>query len=146
MQRFNQAWLLDPNNPYTYLGFAILLNKDEKKCKAMIMFMQAHKKGLQESGFLADYAQTSSACALSKEKTQQAELFNDANDLHAQATQTPNKQIRAYAYQSWAKSYFLQDDFVNSQAMLEESKKLGGKIDTAFENSLNEKIKGHILK
>ena len=139
MQRFNQAWLLNPNNPFIYLGYGLLYNNEKKPCMAVTMFMQAYKRSLNESGFLSDYAYTTTNCALTKESQLQKELFSDANALHNQASKTPNKRVQAYAYQSWAKSYFLQNDFSNSQAMLEQSKNLGAKIDEQLEQSLKEK-------
>lgn len=142
MRVFNQAWLLNADNPHIYLGFGVLLNKSNESCKAMVMFMRAHKKGLNESGFLADYAYTTSICALSKTVTEKNELFNSANKLHQQSIQTPNKPMRAYAYHAWAKSYFLQQDFANSKSMLEQTRKLGGTIDSSLEDSINEKTQG----
>ncbi len=141
MQRFNQAWLLNPDNAYIYLGYGLLYNNEKKPCMAVAMFMQAHKKGLNESGFLSDYAYTTTNCALTKENQLQKELFSDANDLHTQSSQSPNKALQAYAYHSWAKSYFLQNDFSNSQKMLEQSKSLGGNTDIQFEHSLKERLR-----
>lgn len=140
MQRFNQAWLLNPDNAYVYLGYGLLYNNEKKSCKAVTMFMQAHKKGLNENGFLSDYAYTTTNCALTKEKQLQNELFSDANDLHKQSSRSPNKALQAYAYHSWAKSYFLQNDFSNSQKMLDQSKNLGGNTDVQFEQSLKERL------
>jgi len=140
MQRFNQAWLLNPDNAYIYLGYGLLYNNEKKPCMAVTMFMQAHKKGLEESGFISDYAYTTTNCALSKETQLQKELFNDANDLHEQSSHSPIKALQAYAYHLWAKSYFLQNDFSNSQKMLETSKNLGGNTDAQFEQSLKEKL------
>jgi len=142
MKCFNQAWLLDNENPYVYLGFGLLLNKDELPCEATAMFKLAHKKGLKESGFLADYATTSTQCALINEKNERIELFNVSNELHNQASQTPHKLLRAYVYNSWAKSYFSQENFLKSQEMIELSKNLGGTIDTALLESIKEKLKG----
>ena len=142
MERFNQAWLLDHENPYVYLGFGLLLNKDELSCEATTMFKLAHEKGLKESGFLADYATTSTQCALIKEKNKRTELFNVSNELHNQASQTPNKSLRAYVYHSWAKSYFFQEKFLTSQEMLELSRNLGGTIDTALLELIKEKLMG----
>lgn len=140
MQHFNQAWLLNPDNAYVYLGYGLLYNNEKKSCKSVAMFMQAHKKGLNESGFLSDYAYTTTNCALTKENQLQKELFSDANDLHKQSSQSQNRALQAYAYYSWAKSYFLQNDLSNSQVMLEQSKNLGGKADTQFEQSLKERL------
>ncbi|MFT5396963.1 MAG: tetratricopeptide (TPR) repeat protein [Gammaproteobacteria bacterium] len=140
MQRFNQAWILNPDNAYVYLGYGLLYNNEKKSCKAVAMFMQAQKKGLNESGFLSDYAYTTTNCALTKENPLQKELFSDANDLHKQSSQSQNKALQAYAYYSWAKSYLLQNDLSNSQAMLEQSINLGGKVDAQFEQSLKERL------
>jgi len=140
MQAFNQAWLLDPNNPYPYLGFGLMLKNEKKFCKTIAMFLQAHQKGLYENGFLADYAHATTRCALTRENQLQKKLFDDANILYNRAIQTPNNALRAYVYHSWAKSYFLQNDFSNSLAMIEQSKILGGKIDAALDQSLKEKI------
>jgi len=140
MQRFNQAWLLNPDNAYIYLGYGLLYNNKKNSCMAVAMFTQAQKKGLNESGFLSDYAYTITNCALTKEKQLQKELFNDANDLHKQSSQSPNKSLQAYAYHLWAKSYYLQNDISNSQKMLEQSKNLGGKTDVQLEQSLKESL------
>jgi hypothetical protein len=35
MRRFNQAWLLDPNNPEVYAGFGSVLHDKGKNCEAM---------------------------------------------------------------------------------------------------------------
>ena len=140
MRRFNEAWLLNSKNAYIYLGYGLLYNNEEKFCKAMEMFTRAYKKGLIESGFLADYAYTTTKCALTKENQLQKALFNDANNLSHQASRTTNKRLKAFAYQAWAKSYFLQNDFINSQEMLKKAKKNDGAIDAIFEQSLKAKI------
>jgi hypothetical protein len=129
MNRFNQAWLLNPDNPYPYLGFALLMNKKEQPCEAYNMFKLANEKGLNESGFLADYAYTTSQCALLKEENEQQILFKLANKSHEAASQTSNKRLLAYVYHSWAKSYFIQNDLVKTKEMIEQSKNFGGKID-----------------
>lgn len=138
MQRFNQAWLLNPENPYVYLGFGLLLNKKEQSCEATKMFKLANEKGLEESGFLADYAYTSIQCALLKEKNERQELFDVSNDLHNKAAQTTNKPLRAYVYHSWARSYLLQNNFSKTKEMIDSSKSLGGKIDPALLQAIND--------
>lgn len=141
MQRFNQAWLLNPNNPYTYLGFGLLLNKEKQSCEACEMFKMANENGLKEGGFLADYAYTYSQCALLKEENERKALFKASNNLYKIATQTSNKRLLAYVYHSWAKSYYLQKDFLMSQEMIEQSKNLGGTIDSSLIQSLKEEDK-----
>jgi hypothetical protein len=136
MSRFNQAWLLNPDNPYVYLGFGLLLNKEKKSCEANKMFKLANEKGLKESGFLADYAYTSSQCALLKDENERQTLFNTSNNLYNVAIQTSNQRLLAYVYHSWAKSYYLQGNFLKSQEMIEQSKNLGGTIDSSLLQAL----------
>ena len=143
MERFNQAWLLNPKNSYIYLGFGLLLNKNEQSCDAYKMFKLANEMGLNENGFLADYAYTSAQCALLNEKDEQQKLFNISNDLHKQASLTPNKSLRAYVYHSWAKSFFLQNNFIKSLEMIEQSKTLGGSIDNALVQALKNNDSGN---
>jgi hypothetical protein len=132
MKRFNQAWLLNQENPFPYLGFGLLLNKTQQSCEAYNMFKLANEKGLKENGFLADYAYTTSECALLKKESEQIELFELSNNLHELATQTSNKKLLAYIYHSWAKSYLLQNDLIKTKEMIEQSKLLGGSIDTSL--------------
>ncbi len=139
MDRFNQAWLLNPENPYVYLGFGLLLNKEEQSCQANEMFKLANEKGLKENGFLADYAHTSSQCALLKKDNDRTALFNASNNLYSVAAQTSNQRLLAYVYHSWAKSYYLQENFIKSQEMIEQSKNLGGTIDNSLLQALRAK-------
>ncbi len=141
MSFFNQAWILNKENPFVYLGFGLLMNRKAKPCEAYDMFKQANEKGLKEEGFLADYAHTTSQCALLKEEDVKENLFIASNNLYKLAIQTPNKQLLAYVYHSWAKSCFLQKNFSKSLELLEQSKKLGGTIDSVFQQTLLEQIK-----
>ncbi len=137
MERFNQAWLLNPENAYSYLGFGLLMNQENKSCDAYKMFKLANEKGLKENGFLADYALTTSQCAVLKDKDEKEKLFEMSNDIYETALQTSNNRLLAYIYHSWAKSYFLQKNITRSKEMVEQSKRLGGKIDSSLLNDLN---------
>ena len=47
MRRFNQGWLLDPENPSVYYGFMAVLNDREQFCAAREMVERAFGLGLQ---------------------------------------------------------------------------------------------------
>lgn len=141
MKRFNQAWLLNPENPYPYLGFALLMNINRQSCEAYKMFKTANEKGVDENGFLADYAYTTTQCAVTKDNSEKESLFKQANALHEQAAQTLNKRLLAYVYHSWAKSYFLQKNLDKTEEMIEASKSFGGKIDTSLLNEIKKHSK-----
>ena len=49
MRRFNQAWLLDPNNPEAYFGFAVVLHDKGKNCEAATQFEKAADSRRQPS-------------------------------------------------------------------------------------------------
>lgn len=139
MHRFNQAWLLNPDNPYPYIGFGLLMKVEKKTCDAYEMFKLAHEKGLVESGFLADYAYTMSECALEKEQESEKNRYFDlSNKTHEMATATDiiNDKLLAYAYHSWAKAYLLQGDLTKSKEMIEQSKIFGGIIDQSLIDAL----------
>lgn len=138
MMRFNQAWLLNPENPYSYLGFALLMNKEEQYCKAYEMFKTANEKGLKENGFLADYGYTTAECARLKNNDEKKLLFKVSNQLHESALRHSNNKLLAYVYQSWAKSYYLQNNLIKAREMINQSIKLGGKIDDSFLNTLKD--------
>lgn len=56
MQRFNQAWLLDPENPESYWGFGLILRDRGDLESGRRMMKRAHGMGLREQAFLDAYA------------------------------------------------------------------------------------------
>ncbi len=138
MQRFNEAWLLNPENPYAYVGFGVLYKKQQQYCKAKEMFTLAASKQLQESGFLADYALIISQCADSSSTSDRSTLFTKANEVYLQAEETPNPKVLAYVYQSWAESLLLQDNVEKARSMLDEAMALGATIKPDLAAAINE--------
>lgn len=137
MQRFNEAWLLNPDNPYPYVGFGVLYKKQQQYCKAKDMFALAASKQLQDAGFLADYALIISQCADSSNANDRSILFTQANEIYLQAEETPNPKVLAYVYQSWAESLLLQDNVEKARLMLDEAAALGATIKPALAAAIN---------
>ncbi len=129
MVRFNEAWLLDPDNPYVYLGFGSVLKSKQQYCEAMKMFDYASSKGLDEPRFLADHALTINQCAVFDQANASASHGTMANSLYEQAVLTPNPKHRAYVYQSWARSALLNRNIERAGNMVKEAQKLGANID-----------------
>ena len=138
--RFNQAWLLNPNNPNVYLGFGLVLDKQNKPCQAASMFKTANEKGLEQSGFFADYAHINSVCALTKKQKEKEQLLSYSEQLYQKAIDTPNRRFQAYAYQNWAKTYVLQKKYLLANDKLMQAKQLGGIIN----NDLLENIQANL--
>jgi Flp pilus assembly protein TadD len=56
IKRFNQSWLLDPNNGNAYWGFAIILDvRDKNTSGATEMFERAHELQPKNPRLLSDY-------------------------------------------------------------------------------------------
>ncbi|MCL2076570.1 MAG: hypothetical protein FWH15_09095 [Betaproteobacteria bacterium] len=73
-RRFNQAWLLDPNNPMVYTGFAAVLQAQRKHCEAM---SHMEKSLLIDprvrQGIYPDTAQIITVCAFNNKALSQKE-------------------------------------------------------------------------
>ncbi len=136
VMRFNQAWLLDKNNPYVYVGYGVVYNKKQEYCQAMDMFNIAYDKQLSEAGFLADYGLTVSRCALTKQEQDKTNLFAISEQLFEQAIETLHDQVRAYAYQQWARSALLQNRIDDAESYISKAKNAGINIDAQLLNDI----------
>ncbi|MEQ8428193.1 MAG: hypothetical protein RIC91_10215 [Gammaproteobacteria bacterium] len=136
MQRFNEAWLLNPDNPYVYVGFGVLYKKQDQFCDAMQMFDLAANKDLADAGFLADYALIISQCANTANNQSRDSLFAKAISVYQQAEETPNPRVLAYVYQSWAESSLLKNDIEHARLMLDEATALGATIKPELQDAI----------
>jgi tetratricopeptide (TPR) repeat protein len=102
MKRFNQAWLLNPNNSNAYWGFGILMSGYGKDDKAIEMFEKALSLAPDNMKLLGDVA--NSYVEKAKKMTddsnkQQSILFEKANALFLKAEDmNPDRCI----YAQWA--------------------------------------------
>jgi lipoprotein NlpI len=67
MKRFNQAWLIDPSNPDSFWGFAIVYHDEGKNCESKSMFDKSLELGLKKPIALADAGRVFTLCAISNE-------------------------------------------------------------------------------
>jgi tetratricopeptide (TPR) repeat protein len=61
MRRFNQAWLLDPNNPESYWGFGLVMRNRGQNLEATKYYDKAYQLGLREENFLKERSRHASA-------------------------------------------------------------------------------------
>ena len=115
MKRFNQAWLLNPNNPEVFHGFSTVLYDQGDNCGAMKMTDKAiaigtESLGLSEPGFLADAALISSLCAISKGTSANDKfLFNNkADQLFLKAEKII---ATAYLYDKWWQALYWRAEY-----------------------------------
>ena len=130
MARFNQAWLLDPENPEVYWGFGALLHDQGENCEAMEMVQMADEVGLDSiiepnrAMLLADLGMITSACLAQDEGTQY-----DANSLaqEADAFYVRSEEIgpTAYLYDKWWKGLYWREQYAEAWEKVELLRGMG---------------------
>jgi tetratricopeptide (TPR) repeat protein len=142
MRRFNQGWLLDPENPNVYYGFMAVLNDQQEFCAARDMADRAFERGLaKKPEELADAGRVSAICAMQdatlNDETKSA-YVKKASEYYTQALQLqPNS---AYVYGSWATASYWIGDYATAWRYVKLEKKYGGKTGKQFLKMLKEKM------
>lgn len=141
MRRFNQAWLLDPNNPEVYWGFGSVLHDQEKMCDAMKHYDKALSFGRYLSGMYPDAGRVFSLCGVQDKSLGddiRQKLYERADTLYAEAAQ--KDQDKGYVYVSWASAYFWRGDYAQSWAMVKKARGTGGQLPPQFLSLLRSKM------
>ena len=133
MRRFNQAWLLDPNNPAAYWGFGTVRLEQGKKCEAMHLLDWALSFDKPVEGMSADAALMKVQCAVSNtmftSETREALLVaSDEIYTHALA----NESDKGAVYVSIAMAFFWREDDAAAWAAVKLARQNGGKVPEAF--------------
>jgi len=141
MKRFNQAWLLNPNEPGVYWGFASVFNDQEQFCKGRKMIEKALELGLTNSDALADAGRLYTLCAVSDpsiDAETKASYIKKTYNLYVDASlKAPNL---AYVYESWAVSSYWMGDYPGAWKMLKKAKSLGSEPGGKFLEMLKRKM------
>ena len=142
MRRFNQAWLLDPNNPDVFAGFGSVLHDKGKNCEAMKMMEKAIALNPPTfQGIYPDAARLITLCAVSdKELTSEAKIafFERSESLYKKAEEIePNKR---YVYGSWATAYYWRGQYSEAWGMVTKERAADGKPNEKFLGLLREKM------
>jgi len=141
MRRFNQAWLLDPNNPEVYWGFGSVLHDQEKMCEAMKYFETALGFGRYISGMYPDAGRVISLCAAEDGQLNTEErkrLYARADALYTEAAEKDRN--KGYVYASWASAYFWRGQYADSWAMVKKARNHGGHLPAQFLSMLRAKM------
>jgi Flp pilus assembly protein TadD len=141
MRRFNQAWLLDPNNPEVYFGFAVVLHDKGKNCDAATQFEKAASFGRYVQGMTPDAARVLVLCgvedkALSEEA--RTKLFIRSDALYAEAlAREPNK---GYVHASMASALYWRGKYTEAWTAVKLARANGGRLPEQFLRLLREKM------
>ena len=141
MRRFNQAWLLDPNNPEAYWGFGAVLHDKGKNCEAMAQFQKALSFGRYVEGMNPDAARITTLCALDdKALSEEArdKLFASADALYAEALAKDPK--KGYVYGSMATARYWRGQYAEAWEAVQLARANGDKLPEKFLNLLRAKM------
>jgi len=143
MRRFNQAWLLNPNNPEVYWGFASVLHDRRQYCQGLNMVELGLAKGPIQPGFLPDAALLYTGCgrentALSPEARRA--YYAKADELFAKSLSEPAVR-KEYTLLHWARSMYAREDYADAWAKVVEFRRVVGReIDERFLANLRAKM------
>jgi tetratricopeptide (TPR) repeat protein len=144
MRRFNQGWLLNPNNPQVYWGFASVLHDKGEYCEAKDMIEKALPLNPPDNrGFYPDAGRIYTLCAVNNPTLPSADkgkLIEQSEMLYRNGEKTePGK---AYLYMSWASAYYWRGEYENAWKMVKKHREAGGKTrsDDRFISMLSAKM------
>jgi Flp pilus assembly protein TadD len=142
MRRFNQAWLLNPENPDVFHGFAVVYHDEGRNCDARDMIVRALDLGLDDPMVRADAGRIYTLGAVSDKKlddTAQASAFAVSDGLYEQATAAAPQE--AYIYGSWATACYWRGDYARAWEMVAASRELGQEPSDRFLKLLKKKMR-----
>jgi len=141
MRRFNQAWLLNPNNPDVFWGFGIVFHDEGRVCEAKDMIDRAISLKLSKPIALADAGRIYTLCGASNQSFDSAtkqKYFETSEDLYEKASSaSPNND---YVPGSWATAYYWRGDYARSWQMVAKARSLGFVFPGQFINLLRQKM------
>jgi hypothetical protein len=141
MRRFNQAWLLDPENPEVYWGFGSVMHDRGFAFGAYNMQMRAYKLGFRDAGFLADLGRvaalrTIEVSDLSPEE--RSSYLAESDSFYAQAV--VSGEDLAYVYDSWSSVNYLIGNYSVAWEKLKTARVYGGGVNAEFVEALVQKM------
>ncbi len=141
MRRFNQAWLLDPNYPDIYWGFASVLSDQEEYCEAAEHMDIAFSKGKLSDGALPDAAILYAACISTNSvisPSKKEDYLGKVNPLFKKAEASPEVD-KGYLYLKWLKAMYALEEWESAWDKAMKYEKYSGK-------TIPQKEKEHLRK
>ncbi|MET0069190.1 MAG: hypothetical protein ABW096_04070 [Candidatus Thiodiazotropha sp.] len=113
MRRFNQAWLLDPENPEVYWGFAAVLTDQEKYCEAANHIDMAFAKGKIQDSALPDAGIMYSGCVAVNSgltESEKSAYISKTDAVFNEALESPAVSDK-YVYFHWSRAMYALKDW-----------------------------------
>ncbi len=133
MRRFNQAWLLNPNDPKPFWGFAMVKHDLGKAIEAEKLMAKAFDLGFRGADFLADYGRISTLTTIEDPKLPsdtKAAYLKKSDEMYALSEKTEAKN--AYLYGSWATAMFWRGDYLAAWEKVRKQRELGDQPNPKF--------------
>jgi tetratricopeptide (TPR) repeat protein len=143
MRRFNQAWLLNPDNPEVYWGFAVVLNDQRRYCDGVKMIDLAYSKGPIQAGFVPDAALMYSGCAMetnAADTETRRKYVARSDELFAEAVASPLVK-KDYTLFQWTRAMYFRGDYRGAwEKVAQYRRETGKEIDPALLRELSAKL------
>lgn len=131
MRRYNQSWLLDPDNYQPYWGFARVLTQTDRFTEAIEHFNTAKRlcnDNYQKVALLSDAGTAYSY----------AGNFQFANQQFSESTTLDAKYPPAWL--RWSQSLYREGNYGEAWSKLREARSLGATIPEAYVRDLSQKM------
>ena len=141
MKRFNQAWLMDPNSPEPFWGFAVVYDDQGKSCMAKAMVDRALSLNLSKPAELADAGRIYTYCSVSDAALSvddRRRYYEQAEELYFRAVSMA--PTNPYIFGSWAIAHYWQGNYADAWKMIKKQQALGGAPGESFLSLLRAKM------
>jgi tetratricopeptide (TPR) repeat protein len=138
MKQFNQAWLLSPNNPDVFWGFATVLHGKAKYCEAKAQIDRALSLNLSNPIALADAGLLYAVCAARApyrvSDDEKREAFSASTDLFNKAI--AGDPSNGAIFEKWARALYYMGHYREAWEKIDRQRSTGGIPDSALINLL----------
>ena len=140
MKRFNQAWLLNPQNPQAYWGFGSILNQQRKFDEAIKMSEKALQLDPQNYRLMSDLAFTygNKARTVIEFNEEKARYVSKAIALYRKASNS-NPEYSGLYFQ-WAVTLFYNNNYEEAWEQVQKAEKSGFNVPAPFIAELASKM------
>lgn len=140
MKRFNQVWLLDPNNADAYFGFGIISGKKSQTDDAIKYLQKALelKPNDAEVAYNLGFAYSQKSYQLLLSQAEKTEALKNATKYFEYATQKDSS--KAYYYGEWANVLYELGDYQEASKILEMAEKIDTKGSQGLRQAINAKL------
>ncbi|MBI3221630.1 MAG: hypothetical protein HYZ46_00760 [Nitrosomonadales bacterium] len=144
MKRYNQSWLLNPNNYRPYWGFGRVLAQKEKPDEAIAQLeraLQLIDDPYQKVALLSDRGMVYSQKAFytnAENKRELAHWFELANASFEESTSMDASYKNSWF--GWARSLYFEGRYAEAWVKVKKARELGVSFPISFIKSLGEKM------